>query len=215
MTKGFVLSLGLVLVLGLGPAVGAEKTYPTNVELVEQAVKIAGDAMELTPPAGGTPEIGIVITGSSEGAWLLENVLKESVIRAGWDLKARPDTTDSTSVSPAFELKVRIVELGLTYGKSWRRYLVSGKRVERIARASIFYDLVETSRDVVLVSSNANGEVRDVVPASVLPSLSDSKNAFASPTLEKSQWDRYVEGGLVLAIVGVLIYLFYSNKTAS
>jgi hypothetical protein len=32
--------------------------------------------------------------------------------------------------------------------------------------------------------------------------------------LEKSQWDRYIEGVLVLAIVGVLVYLFYSNKTA-
>jgi hypothetical protein len=33
--------------------------------------------------------------------------------------------------------------------------------------------------------------------------------------VEKGQWDRYLEGGLVMAIIGVLIYLFYSNKTAA
>jgi hypothetical protein len=45
--------------------------------------------------------------------------------------------------------------------------------------------------------------------------LSDPKYAFAAPELEKGSTDKYLEGGLVLAIIGVLVYLFYSNKTAS
>ena len=87
--------------------------------------------------------------------------------------------------------------------------------VERIARVSIYYELIDEADGRIVTSSNARSETRDVVPASLLPELSDSRYGFATPEVEKTQWDRYLEGGLVLAIVGVLVYLFYSNKTAS
>ena len=66
-----------------------------------------------------------------------------------------------------------------------------------------------------MTSSEVSGEAVDVVPASMLDALGSPKYPFASPKLEKGQWDRYLEGGLVIAIIGVLVYLFYSNKTAS
>jgi len=215
MTKIMVFSVVLMLALGLGPVSSKEGTRPTNIELVEQAVKIAADSMRLAPPAGALAELSIEMSNASDAAWLVENILKEKVIGAGWNLKARADSTDSTAAGAGFVLRLRIVDLGLIYGKSWRRYLVVGKRVERIARASMFYDLEDRAQGEVIASSNVSSEVRDVVPASLVPSLADPKYGFASPALDKSQWDRYVEGGLVLAIVGVLVYLFYSNKTAS
>jgi hypothetical protein len=215
MTKIIMISVVLMLALGLGPASSKEGTRPTNIELVEQAVAIAADSMKLVPPVGADAGISIEMSGASDAAWLVENVLKEKVIAAGWNLKTRADSTDSTTAETGFVLRLRIVDLGLIFGKSWRRYLVVGKRVERIARASMFYDLEDRARSEVVASSNVSGEVRDIVPASLLPSLADPKYGFASPALDKSQWDRYVEGGLVLTIVGVLVYLFYSNKTAS
>jgi len=215
MTKIMVFSVVLMLALGLGPVSSKEGTPPTNIELVEQAVKIAADSMRLAPPAGAQAELSIEMSNASDAAWLVENILKEKVIGAGWNLKTRADSTDSTVAEGGFVLRLRIVDLGLIYGKSWRRYLVVGKRVERIARASMFYDLEDRAQGEVIASSNVSGEVRDVVPASLVPSLADLKYGFASPELDKSQWDRYVEGGLVLTIVGVLVYLFYSNKTAS
>jgi hypothetical protein len=215
MTKVIVCSAVLMLALGLGPASSKEVIRPTNIELVEQAVAIAADSMKLVPPVGADAGISIEMSGASDAAWLVENVLKEKVIGAGWNLKAPADSTDSTTAGAGFVLRLRIVDLGLIYGKSWRRYLVVGKRVERIARASMFYDLEDRAQGEVIASSNVSSEVRDVVPASLVPSLADPKYGFASPALDKSQWDRYVEGGLVLAIVGVLVYLFYSNKTAS
>jgi hypothetical protein len=216
MTKIVMVLVVLMLALGPGPVGATEGTRVTNIELVEQAVAIAADSMRLAPPVGADAEISIEISNASEAAWLVENILKEKVIGAGWNLKVRADSTDSTTATEAgFVLRLQIVDLGLIYGKSWRRYLVIGKRVERIARASMFYDLENRAQSEVIASSNVSGEVRDVVPASLLPSLADPKYGFASPALDKSQWDRYVEGGLVLTIVGVLVYLFYSNKTAS
>jgi hypothetical protein len=215
MTKMSVIGVGLVMVLGLASVAVGDGPRPTNIELVERAVAVAADSMKLVPPVGARGELSIEMSTASDAGWLVENVLKEKAIQAGWNLRVRADSTDSTGAATGFALRLRIVDLGLIYGKSWRRYLVVGKRVERIARASMFYDLEDCAQAKVIASSSVNGEVRDVVPASVLPSLTDSKYAFASPPLDKSQWDRYVEGGLVLAIVGVLVYLFYSNKTVS
>jgi hypothetical protein len=93
--------------------------------------------------------------------------------------------------------------------------VLAGKVVERVARVSLYYELIDLADDRVLVSSNVGSEAVDVVPASMLSALSNSNYSFASPQLEKGQWDRYLEGGLVIAIIGVLVYLFYSNKTAS
>jgi hypothetical protein len=214
MTRTSVLVLAVVL-LGLGSVRAAEKAYPTNIELLEQAVAAAVGQMDVVPPDGRSPDLEIDAITGSEGAWLVEDALKGRLIATGWKVKARAATPDTTALSSDFLLKTRVTDLGLIYGRSWKRYLVTGKMVERIARVSISYDLVDRTGGNVVVSSSSNREVRDKVPASKLASLGDPKYGFASPALEKSQWDRYVEGTLVLAIVGILVYLFYSNKTAS
>jgi hypothetical protein len=214
MTRTVALVLAVVL-LGLGSARSAERAYPTNIELLEEAVAAAVGRMDMAPPDGRSPYLEIDAITGSEGVWLVENALKERLLATGWKVKARPAAPDTTASPSDFLLKARVTDLGLIYGKSWRRYLVTGKMVERIARVSISYDLVDRTGGNVVVSSSANQELRDEVPASKLASLSDAKYGFASPALEKSQWDRNVEATLVLAIVGILVYLFYSNKTAS
>ena len=44
--------LGLIVVLMMPALCTAEDTYRTNLELVEKAVRVAADSMELAPPAG-------------------------------------------------------------------------------------------------------------------------------------------------------------------
>jgi hypothetical protein len=211
MTRVLMLVLAGSVCLACGSVVFAEQAYPTNVELVQQAVTVALDSMDLAPPDGRAPILEI--QGVGEGLWLVDNVLKGRLIETGWGVTSK-GAADSVSVGePEFVLKIK-GDLGLVYARSWRRHLFLGRMVERVARASIFYDLIDKATGTVVVASSVQGESRDVVPASELKSLSDAKYAFAAPEMVKSQWDRYIEGGLVLAIVGVLIYLFYSNKTA-
>jgi hypothetical protein len=217
MTKGIWVGLVGVLVVAL-PSLGlCEDDYPTNLEMIEQAVRMAVDSMDVRAPAGTDSYLEIDAGTGSEAAWLLDSVLKEDLLDQGWRIRPQMDEeADSTSFEDdEFLLRLRIVDLGLQYGRSWRRYLLGGKVVERIARASIFYELIDQAGDQVLTSSSVDGEVSDVVPASELSTLSNPKYPFASPELEKSRWDKYLEGGLVIAIIGVLVYLFYSNKTAS
>ena len=222
MTKGICFCLAGILLAALASQGLCEEEYPTNLELVERAVRMAAGSMEVRPPAGSDAYLEIDAGTGSEAAWLLDSVLKEELIDQGWRIRARAGRADTSAGASnvidrddGFVLRLRIVDLGMKYGRSWRRYLLGGKVVERIARASIFYELIDRAGDQVLVSSDVDGEAGDVVPASRLSTLSNSKYSFASPVLEKSRWDKYLEGGLVIAIIGVLVYLFYSNKTAS
>ena len=207
---------GIALFCLAAACVAAEDhMYPTNLELIGQAVMEAAESMEIAPPAGSGSVLEIQVGQGSEAAWLLESVLKEYLLALGWRIRVNSEDSDSSLADDGYLLQMRVADLGLQYGRSWRRYLLGGKVVERVARVSLYYELIDLADGSVEVSSNANSEVVDVVPASMLPTLSSAKYPFASPELAKSQWDRYLEGGLVVAIIGVLVYLFYSNKTAS
>lgn len=214
MRTAFLLPL-VIAILAPAWAGCGERTYATNIEMVQQAMSLAADSMVVAPPSGRNPELDIETGAGTEAVWLVEGVLREKLLTAGWNVRAPSAPADSGHASPAeFVFKVRVVDLGLLYARTWRRHLISGRVVERVARVSCLYDLIDRTTGSVVVAAGAKAEVRDIVPASALPALSDSKYAFASPALEKGQWDRLLEGFLVLAIVGVLIYLFYSNKTA-
>jgi hypothetical protein len=171
--------------------------------------------MEVDPPPGPRPTLAIDAGQGSDASWLLDTMLKEHLLGLGWTIQAASGGADSAGTLEGYLLKMRIADLGLQYSRSWRRYVLGGKVVERVARVEIYYELVDLIEDHVVTSSNVGAEAVDVVPASMLQALSNPKYSFASPQLEKGQWDRYLEGGLVIAIIGVLVYLFYSNKTAS
>lgn len=188
--------------------------YPSNLELIGQAVRRAANSMNVTPPERSVPVLEVRAGEGDDASWLLESVLKEHLLGLGWRIRAGSQTADSTD-GEGYLLEMRVASLGLQYGRSWRRYLFGSKVVERIASVALYYELIDRADGSVLVSSDVTEEVVDVVPASMLKSLSSPKYSFASPKLEKGQWDRYLEGGLVIAIIGVLVYLFYSNKTAS
>ncbi len=195
----------------------AKEAVPTNLELVEMAARQAVDSITIGGARMSNPRLYVEMQSAGEASWLLDNLLKEKLLNLGWQVVsgqaqsgARSDTT-----SEGYKLNVQVIELGLHYGKVWRRYLLAGKMVERIARVALYYELIDGMSGEVLEASNSKAEVRDVVPASLLGTLAETKYGFAKPELQKTTWDRYLEGGLVLTIIGVLVYLFYSNKTAS
>jgi hypothetical protein len=211
-------SAGLLFVLVCLAASGARGDEPvaTNLELVEEAARAAVDSAHISSPPTPGSDIDVVIDAGNPGAWLVQKIVNERLIDRGWDIRAAEGHSDSILViDTPYMLRLKIVQLDLVYGRQWRRYVIGSKMVERVARASLYAELVDTVEGKIVESRRARAEVRDVVPASDLAVLSDSKYAFASPELEEGKADKYLEGGLVLAIIGVLVYLFYSNKTAS
>lgn len=208
----------LLLVLLALPAGTArsEEAYPTNLQLVETAVRAAFDSLRLSAPPVPGSDLEVVIEGGHPGGWLVRKIMNGRLIERGWDIRVVAETADSAvAVETPYVLRVKVAQLDLIYGRQWRRYVIGSKVVERVARASFYLELVDTAEEEILESRSARGEMRDSVPASALDVLSDSQYAFAAPELVKGSADKYLEGGLVLAIIGVLVYLFYSNKTAS
>ncbi|MGQ9602798.1 MAG: hypothetical protein ACUVUU_01140 [bacterium] len=194
----------------------ADSQYPTNLEIVEKATKMAVDSINISGLLHPNSWVKIEINPSSDAGWLVESILKERFIKQGIRITGLQDfPMASDSLSSLLILNVRVIDIGVKYEAVHRKYILFGKKVERIARAAFQYDLFEKSTGTVLHSSSVKARVGDVIPASAIPLLSDSKYGFASPSLEKSKFDKYIEGGLVLSIIGVLIYLFYTNKTAS
>lgn len=208
--------LTTVAVISLSAVCIADDEYPTNIELVESTLKAAVDSMDIRPPATGAPDLEIVTASGGDGSWLLDSALKGRLLEMGWRVRiGGAGAAADSNPDAGYQLTLKVIDLGLKYGRTWRRFLLVGKAVERIARVTIYYELVEKKTGKLVASATAKSESRDVVPASRLATLSDERYEFANPEIKKSQWDRYVEGGLVLVIVGILVYLFYSNKTAS
>ncbi len=212
--KHFILILAVIF-LCWSPS-KASSRYLTNLELVEKATRTAVDSMDISGFLPPNCWVKIEINPSSDAGWLVESVIKEKLIRQGVRVTSLQDIPSSAdSISSLTVLSVRVVDIGVKYENVERKYILFGKRVERSAKAVLQYDLVEKPTGTVLLSSSTKAKISDVVPASAIPLLSDSKYGFASPSLEKGKLDKYIEGGLVLSIIGVLIYLFYTNKTAS
>lgn len=190
--------------------------YPTNLELIEKATRVAVDSIDISGEIPGDSWVRIEINPSSDAGWLVEGVLKERLLSQGIKVTSLQEPSKSVdSLSSLFVLTVRIVEIGVKYEGVQRKYLLFGKHVERSAKVGLQYELTEKPSGTVFLASAARARIADVIPASAIPLVSESKYSFASPTLEKSKLDKYLEGGLVLSIIGVLIYLFYTNKTAS
>ncbi len=191
------------------------EAFPTNLELVEMAIRQAIDSVDVSRPPDASL-IQIKVEGAGSGGWLVKTVTSEHLLKNGWRVLAEDTSSDTTSlIKPDYVLSLKVASLGLIYGRQWRRYLVGPTLVERVARAAVYYELVDRRTNAIVASSSVKGELSDIVPAGMLNSLIDERHDFASPELEKSRWDQYLEGGLVIAIMGVLVYLFYSNRTAS
>ncbi len=206
----------LFLILLVASAAHSDEPYVSNLELVEAAAKAAFDSVRFSEPPVPDSDIEVVIEAGHAGGWLVEKLLNERMMERGWDIKVIAEGADSTAVVQApYVVNVKIVQLDLVYARQWRRYIIASKVVERVARAAFHIELVDRVEGKILESVSTRGEMSDVVPTGALDVLSDPKYAFAAPELEKGSADKYLEGGLVLAIIGVLVYLFYSNKTAS
>ena len=61
-------------------------------------------------------------------------------------------------------------------------------------------------------AGTAERTYRDVVPFSLLKSVESEEFSFTQAEAGEQKWDKVLEPVIATAIVGGLIYLFYSNK---
>ena len=97
-------------------------------------------------------------------------------------------------------------ELSLAPGSSG----TLGGRIERRCRLTLALRL--TSGGELRWQTEAKSEIADFVPKSRIEVLQSSSYDFADTELEEKNWGKFVEPIIVSAVLGSLIYIFFTNR---
>jgi hypothetical protein len=196
--------VALLLLLPIG--VGAVAPYPSNmdviVEAIEEAVDEALGQSEMPTDASNLP-IFIAAQGRHDANWLVDHVLAHRLLERGFSVAA-----DSNKVSgEGMRLSFRILDLGIT-GQSGLR----GSHVDRQSRVTLALRLSRESDSEVYWQDEITHLRTDRIPKKQLEILQHSAYKFAQTELEEQSWSKFVEPMIVSTVLGGLIYLFFSNR---
>lgn len=224
-----MLPLGGVGLPGGGVSAAEAAGIPSNLVVVKELVSSGLDSLLAIMPVPGTE--GIVIRRGGEpparlegdaddgsGANLVEDLLAERLTRRGLTVHvgsspSGADTLAEASTARALPvLEYRMIELRVDYPSGRRRHYLGRKEVERVVRVHVHLRLLERTGGAVRWAGTAERARRDVVPFSLLRSLESAGFGFTRAEAEEQKWDKVLEPVIATAIVGGLIYLFYSNK---
>jgi hypothetical protein len=207
--------------------------------LLEKALSSAVESLVKGMPVSNlNGPVLITPSGAHEADWMVQNLLGSRLREEGVtvvvsspapaEAPARQDTSlagDSTAV-PAVQappvmlepvpiqlvLSHRITELRMEYPRAWRPRLVGRKMVERHAYASLSVRVVNEKTGNLLWVGESKASERDAVPVSELPFLEGKEDGWQKGAMPAGKLGGLIEPLVVAAIVGGLVYLFYSNK---
>ena len=184
----------------------------------------------------------MTVSGAHEADWMVQNVLGRRLREEGvkvvvsapepvgtpaasdtsQEAEASADTTTAAatpappvSLEPVpvqLVLSQQVTELSMEYPRVWRPHLVGRKMVERHAYAAVSVRVVDERTGALLWVGDGKGSQRDAVPASELSFLEGKGQSWQKGALPPSRLGALIEPLVVAAIVGGLVYLFYSNK---
>jgi len=192
----------ILLVLAL-----AGYTDPTNVELAEEALLLACLPVPDSLAAMGIGEVSVVADGSHEGGWFVVQSMTALLAERGIAVTGGEEGRGSV-----LQLRVRPMELRVSYGSVSRPWVVGAKRVERIAAAEISTQLVD-SGGTVLMTLRSSGTAADEISWNDADALagSDSWN-WLTAELPEGGGGGILEPIIVTGVVASLVYLFYSSR---
>lgn len=196
----FLIVLAMAFPLGSWGQSG--KTYPSNLELVQQAAKAAAERVAGQIP---TSTRSIVLSQESPRTldWAVEEAMTSALIHAGYQLfKSTPEADTAVPT-----LNYRTVDLGITYQDRSRS-------VERVARVRIAFSLTRGGTGQVLASGDGQGTAQDLVPSTLMAGLETPEIVPTRLPPKDSAGSRLLEPALLSAVVAGLIYLFYASKAA-
>ena len=179
-------------------------------ELAKEAIVEAVDRMAL--PGGS--EVYVSQVGQSEASWLIQSLLYEELTARGHVVMTGAMTGGADQDGPPrFEISYRIVSCETSFPRAWREWVVGRRRVERKTRCDIHVRLSD-GRSAILWAGSVQRERREIIPGDRLAELATEGQPFASPQIASGGWDRVLEPVVVAGIVGGLIYLFYTSRSA-
>jgi hypothetical protein len=188
-------------------------TFPTNLELLRLAVEEAIEKVCDRLPSHEPKIICLRRESQVPGNWLVEHAFSQSLLRRNFRVLA-PDTL-GVQPRPACAgreiLHYRVVDLDLLYPTSRRKHLFGPLLVHREARLHVFLHL-DRDNGEILWTGEAQHTKGDWLPAKMLEYVEGESVPFISPQLKPDGWGRFAEPALLSAVVGGLIYLFYTTQ---
>jgi hypothetical protein len=107
----------------------------------------------------------------------------------------------------------RVTDFDFRYADIYRKMFVGPKRIRRLAQVELHMRLTEEGGRRVTWSRNVQHSTSDVITYDAAAHLESTAFAFAKPERAPSFLTRLYEPLVVGAIVGGLVFLFYSNQS--
>jgi hypothetical protein len=173
----------------------------SNLELVSRAAAQAVDDAVTGLDLAGSEDlhtVDIVPAAEHDANWLFDHLLAEELLRRGLSVSLEAE-------DPAATLSYRVVEIVV----SGRSALLSNSVLRR-CRVGVQLDF--RRGDEHLWTGEGRAQLDDWIPKGELEALQHTRFDFASTELEKRTWGKYVEPVIVSAVLGSLVYLFFSNR---
>jgi hypothetical protein len=209
-----------IFVLGLGFSSAAwcdspskptdPHVFPTNFGLLRLTVDEAIEEMCDRLPLHEAKILCLNPESEAPGNWLVERAFLKSLRRK--DVRVMmPDSSGATACAARSRLSYRVVDLDLIYSNSRRRYPFAPRLVQREVRVHFLLKLNSVDGEI-LWEDETERSGGDWIPVKDLPYAEREGPPFISPRLKVDGWGRYVEPALLTAVVGGLIYLFYTTQ---
>lgn len=181
----------------------------TNMEVLEEATRQAIREGLREVGVGEADGRSLMLSASHEheGNWFVEHLLLDELTGRGF--RVRVDSTDAKSASA--QLSFQIVALQVNYLGQRRRGLFGDRIVARSAQAELSLELVDDSGRIVSLKQS-KGQVLDRFPADRLSLMEPPSYDFARDKLDGKSWTRFLEPVTVSTVVGMLIWILYSNR---
>jgi hypothetical protein len=176
---------------------------------LEEAIDEVCDRLPLHEPK----RLCLKPQSESPGNWLVEQVLVEKLLGRDYRVVI-PDNLAARSqdvCAQADILRYRIVTLDLDYPSSRRKHLFGSRLVERRVRMQLHFRLSRPGGEVVW-AGDAQRTGGDWISAAQLPVVEQESVSFVSPRLRADGWGRFAEPALLTAVIGGMIYFFYSTQ---
>jgi len=190
-----------------------QQTALTNLGLlrltVEEAIEGACDRLPLLKPK----TLCLRSESDAPGNWMVEHALVQSLQPRNFRVFI-PDTSGEQSKAGCRDrtvLRYRVVDLDLHYTTTRRKHLFGPQLVARQVHLHILLRL-DGQDGEVLWTEEVEGTKEDWILAKMQDVVEREPLPFTPPQLKTDGWNRLAEPALLSAVVGGLIYLFYSTQ---
>ena len=137
-----------------------------------------------------------------EANWLASHILADQLIGKGFEVYRNVNPEGCYE-----KLSYRVTELVLNAKGTLR-----GGNVSRTARVEVAMRLTTGSADSLLWQDETSVTLRDDLPPNALQLVQNDEYGFAKFDVAEQSWNRFVQPVIVSSVLGVLVYLFFSNR---